>query len=111
MTNHGLTDRQLAIIKQTLAPYADRIKRVSLFGSRAAGTHRANSDIDLVLHGNLNEVETTRLETLFKESSLPVSVDVKHYNSLTYAPLKRHIDQVEQVLFTGRELFSSQNHL
>ncbi|MCY4486423.1 MAG: nucleotidyltransferase domain-containing protein [Deltaproteobacteria bacterium] len=102
--DHGLTAKQLLTIKRILAPYADIITRVDLFGSRATGTCRPDSDIDMVLHGQLDERTIDRLWTLFHESNLPVAVDVKSYDLTTYRPLRDHMDEVRQPLFTQLDL-------
>ena len=102
--DHGLSTMHLETIKRILAPYSRRIDRVALFGSRAAGNFRHNSDIDLVLYGDLEEEWVDRLWTLFYESNLPFSVDVKGYDLIQYRPLKRQIDQVGKLLFTQGEL-------
>jgi predicted nucleotidyltransferase len=102
--NHGLTSDHLRQMQAVLAPYADRIDRVSLFGSRATGTYRPNSDIDLVLHGDVSAELVGRLCTLFQESALPVAVDVKGYDLTAYAPLKRHMDVCMRPLFSQQQL-------
>ena len=104
MPDHGLTRRQVALIRGILAPFADRIDRVDLFGSRALGTSRSNSDVDLSLHGMLSAKDVDRLHTLFLESALPFSVDVKDYARIAYPPLKEHIDRVARTLFTRKDL-------
>ncbi len=101
--DHGLTDRQLKIIKRILAPFADKIDRVDLFGSRAKGDPRPNSDIDLVLRGDIDEKSVDRIWTLFNESSLALKVDVLVYDRINPA-LKNHIDLVRLPLFTRKEL-------
>lgn len=103
-SEHGLTTRQMALIRQILAPYADRIERVDLFGSRAKGTQRPNSDVDLVLHGTLSAKDVDRIQALFRESSLPYSVDVKDYARIAYPPLREHIDRMARRLFTHEQL-------
>ena len=102
--DHGLSTRHLETIKRILAPYSCQINRVALFGSRATGNYRGNSDIDLVLYGDLEEEWVDRLWTMFNESNLPFSVDVKGYELIKYGPLKSHIDQVGKLLFTQGEL-------
>lgn len=99
-----LTERERQIVGDVLSPFADRIKRAAVFGSRALGTARPASDIDLVLYGDLSEADVARLWTLFDESSLAVSVDVVDYARLGQQPLTRHIDAVAQTLFTREEL-------
>ncbi len=95
-----LRDTTPGTIKRILAPYADVITRVDLFGSRATGTCRPDSDIDLVLHGQLDERTVDRLWTLSHESNLPVAVDVMSHELTTYQPLGEHMDEVRQRLFT-----------
>ncbi len=104
MSSHGLSDQHLTIIKQVFAPYAERIEKVGLFGSRATGKYRDNSDIDMVIYGDLTEAEIDRLHTMFEESLLPYRVDVNAYDLVEYTPLKAHIDATMQPLFHGREV-------
>lgn len=101
---HGLLPRQVGILRQILSPYAQAITRVDLFGSRSGGRYRNNSDIDLVIHGDLLEKDIDRLHTLFQESALPFSVDVKSYALTQYAPLKQHMDMTQCTLFTKGDL-------
>ncbi len=102
--NHGLSDRQLTVLKQILSLFADEITSVDLFGSRATGDYRPNSDVDLVLRGGIEEKQIDRLCTLFQESNLPFSVDVKSYELTTYPPLRAHMDKVCKTLFTQQDL-------
>jgi predicted nucleotidyltransferase len=104
--DHGLTPRQVELIRGVLAPFAGRIDRVDLFGSRALGTHRPNSDVDMAIHGRLEEKDADRLWTLFHESALPISVDVKDYARLAHAPLREHVDRAARTLFTREQLLA-----
>jgi predicted nucleotidyltransferase len=94
-----MSERDRAIVRSVLAPFADRIDRVGVFGSRALGTARPASDIDLVLWGDIDSRALARLGTLFGESSLAVSVDVILYGPELAAALRRHIDRVAKTLF------------
>lgn len=97
--DHGLSSRQLATVRSILEPWADRITAVDVFGSRATGVYRPNSDLDLLLHGDLDDRAIDRLWTLFHESSLPFAVDVTSYDLTTYEPLRKHMDRVRRPLF------------
>jgi len=101
---HGLTPKHLEIIREIVKPFASQIEQVELFGSRAKGTQKDYSDIDLVFYGDLDETDASRLQTLFQDSALPFKVDVKIYNLIGYLPLKEHIDQVAEILFTSPQL-------
>ncbi len=107
MPDHGLSPHQIHILQDVLAPYAQVITRVGLFGSRAIGTARTNSDIDLVLYGPVSEAVVDRLHSLFDESGLAVTVDLLAYDRIDTPPLKSHIDQVMQPLFEQAELQSA----
>lgn len=104
MNNHCLNEGQLKLIKEILTPYAQSIKKVGLFGSRATGKYRPNSDIDMVLYGDIDEAIIDRIWTLFDASNLPVSVDVTAYDLVDYPPLKAHIDESMRTLFSNEEL-------
>ena len=104
MNPHGLNPQYLHVIRHILQPYAQKIDVVGLFGSRAQGTYKENSDIDIVLYGDLTEGDMNRIYSLFDECLLPVSVDVKAYHLLDYPPLKKHIDTVMHVIFTREDL-------
>ena len=103
-TSHGLTVEQVQIIKKIIYSYQDKIIKIDLFGSRAMGSYKENSDIDLVIHGTLNVEEIDHLFTLFRESNLAVFVDIKEYDSIDYLPLKKHIDEVAVTLFDREDL-------
>lgn len=98
---HGLSPGQLATVRRILEPWADRITSVEVFGSRAAGDHRPNSDLDLLLRGDLDQRAVDRLWTLFHESNLPFTVDVSSCELVSHEPLREHMDRV------GRPLFES----
>jgi predicted nucleotidyltransferase len=101
---HGLSAETLEQIRCILRPFANSIERVGIFGSRATGRMRPQSDIDLVIFGPVDQLTIDRLWTLFSESSLEYSVDVVGYDLISYQPLKQHIDAVEQTLFRQPDL-------
>ncbi len=89
-----LTPRMGEIVGDVLKPFRERISRAALFGSRAMGTHRPGSDIDLALWGDLTSKDVDRIASAFDESYLPVTVDVIAYPLLDHEGLRRHIDLV-----------------
>ncbi len=100
----SLSDHDRKAPAEILAPYADRVERAAIFGSRASGTARANSNIDLVLYGTVTRQDVDRLWTMFAESALSVPVDVVAYSDDLYPALKRHIDAVSVPLFSRSDL-------
>ncbi len=76
------------------------INKVSVFGSRAKGTYRENSDIDIVVYGtNLNKSLLYRLYELLEENApYPFFVDIVDYESADEI-LKKEIDLNSVVLY------------
>ena len=99
----GLNEAQRVLIREILSAAQDSISQVAVFGSRAQGRQRQNSDLDLVLYGTADEAVCARLWTLFHESSLPFSVDVQSYAAIKYPPLRAHIDAVARPWFVRTE--------
>ena len=66
--NHGLSENQLKIICRTLIPFIDNIESISLFGSRATGLYKPNSDIDMVIYGSVDEKTINRLIIRLRET-------------------------------------------
>ena len=64
-----------------------------LFGSRALGTHRPASDIDLALFGKqLTIGDLISLRSALAELNLPVEIDLLIYDQISNTDLKHHID-------------------
>ncbi len=63
-----------------------------------------DSDIDVVLHGQVTQERVDRLWTLFDASPLPLKVDLVAYELIDYPPLREQIDAVEKTLFTKENL-------
>lgn len=103
-----LSERDRAILCRVLAPFADRIERVGVFGSRALGGAKPQSDIDLVIWGSLDDASMARLWTEFDESSLAVPVDIVVHGTVLPPALRRHIDRVAKLLFVRNDLQACQ---
>jgi len=78
------------------------IDSVVLFGSRAKGTQKIASDVDLAIKGESVTYETAvRLaDMLNEEKPLPYFFDVLHYESIDEPRLVEHIDRVGVVLYS-----------
>ena len=89
----GLTPKELEILKNVFKKFDD-IKEVILFGSRALGTHKTASDIDLAIKGNVDINTLSKLKyTLEEDTNLPYFFDVVIYDNLDNLELKKHIDE------------------
>ena len=79
--------------------YTD-ITEVYIFGSRALGTYKIGSDIDLVVMNNgLQPKSISSVLADCSESSLPVSVDLVDLHALTNAEFIAHIKRVGVVFY------------
>ena len=89
----GLSDAELGVLRGVFARFP-QIEEVILFGSRALGTHRPSSDIDLAIKGKDITIDTlAKLRyTLEEETSLPYFFDVVVYDKVENEELKRVID-------------------
>lgn len=75
------------------------LTKVVLFGSRAKGTHRPTSDIDLALFGPLSPAALARAAGLLDASTLPYQVDVLAYDDIDSPDLRAHIGRVGVVVW------------
>lgn len=98
---YGLLEQDLFHICNAAAELKE-ITEVILFGSRAKGTYRQGSDVDLSIKGKgvTHDTVLQLSDKLNEERPLPYFFDVVDYNSLNVDdPLKQHIDRVGIVLF------------
>ena len=97
--NHGLTTTTVERLQSVLAHYPEMEKAV-LYGSRAKGTYRPGSDIDLTLCGSeLNHTLLTRIDNELDDLLLPWMIDLSRFSDLSHPPLRDHIARVGQVLY------------
>lgn len=90
----GLTERDMSTIHDILGRFPE-VETVLIFGSRAKGTYKLGSDIDLVImDAGVDETVVCKLNDYFSESCLPYFVDLICYPSLKDIALKEHIDRV-----------------
>ncbi len=81
-------------IKDTILQNS-KIKKIILFGSRAKGTAKSNSDIDLSLVGDdLHFKDMCEISSKLDEISLPYKIDLVNYYKISNRKLKEHIDRV-----------------
>jgi predicted nucleotidyltransferase len=95
----GLTKTDRNLIKTVLEQFPE-IEDAIIFGSRANGTYKKASDVDLAIKGRAVTGETLkRLDFLLNEG-LPLSYvfDVVHYESVENRQLVEHIDTIGKPL-------------
>ena len=96
---YGMTDEELDLLCSLFARQRE-IERVILYGSRAKGTHKSFSDVDITLLGvGLSRSHLNRLMADIDESSLPYFFDVSLYAKLTNPDLIAQIEKTGVILF------------
>jgi predicted nucleotidyltransferase len=86
--SHGLPERTVAEIRQCLQGFP-QIRWVKLYGSRALGTHRRGSDIDLAF--SAPDDCSAELREALDQLPTPYLFDVTHVDSLQHPGLREHI--------------------
>jgi predicted nucleotidyltransferase len=77
-----------------------QLEKVVLYGSRAKGTFKPNSDIDITIIGSqLNLSNLQQIETELDDLLLPYKIDISIYHHITNPDLIEHIARVGKVLF------------
>ncbi len=67
----------------------------SIFGSRAKGNYRDNSDIDLVIKGkNINLSTLQEIENKLEALYIPNTIDLLVYDNIHNADLLNHIHRI-----------------
>lgn len=101
MSAFGLSEADLETLIAILRSFP-QVERVVIYGSRALGTHRPGSDVDLALFGgpDLNHGVLRLLTEALEESSLPYLFDLTVFETLNHPGLREHILRVGQVLYT-----------
>jgi predicted nucleotidyltransferase len=101
----GLSSNNIAKINSVFNQYSD-INEVLIFGSRAKGNYRDNSDIDLVIKGkNINLSTLQEIENKLEELYIPNYIDLIVYDNINNSDLLNHINRIgKQFYEKGKSL-------
>ncbi len=95
----GLSEAHIQSINAVFLKF-DNVQKAILYGSRAKGTFRAGSDIDLTLIGtDLNFSTLAKIENELDELNLPYMIDLSNFNQIGNPDLVSHIKRVGKVFF------------
>ncbi|HEX7902633.1 MAG TPA: restriction endonuclease subunit S [Chitinophagaceae bacterium] len=90
----GLPENTIESI-QKIFEQNSKLDEVLVFGSRAKGNYRPDSDIDFALKGrNISLDDILRLSGKIDELNLHYKIDLIDYNTITEKDLVEHIDRV-----------------
>jgi predicted nucleotidyltransferase len=93
MNAPGLDARAHELICKVLQHHP-KVQQAKLFGSRAKGSHKPSSDIDLALIGPLDLLEAETVRSDLDELPLPFHFDVLAWDTLPPGSLREHIERV-----------------
>ena len=95
----GLSDETRQRIITCLSGF-EQVRKAAIFGSRATGTYRKGSDIDIVLWVTGDDpLIIGRITEALDELPTPYLFDVIDYHAIIHPPLKAHIDHYAKPLF------------
>lgn len=80
------------------------IKRVILFGSRAKGTFRPSSDIDLAVDGLEGDLPAEALRSSLEDLAIPRRFDVMAIETISHPAMLDHIRRVGVVVYEAQRL-------
>jgi predicted nucleotidyltransferase len=88
-----LSEQELSLVRGVFGRHP-RVSAAILFGSRAKGTHLPQSDVDLVVAGDVTPLEAEAIAGELDELPLPYRFEVQPLARITHRPLREHIDRV-----------------
>ena len=96
---YGLSRDIVVRVNKIFMQY-EQVKEVVLYGSRAKGTFKPGSDIDLTLKGDdLNLKVLNKIGLDLDELLLPYIFDISIYSHITNKDLLDHIERVGLVFY------------
>jgi len=98
MSSPALQPAELDIIRAVFARHPE-ITAVKLFGSRAKGTQRHESDVDLALWGEVDALAAEGIAAELDDLPLPYRYDVQPFASIKLQSLRDHIERVGITIF------------
>ncbi|MBJ6726864.1 nucleotidyltransferase domain-containing protein [Geomesophilobacter sediminis] len=93
MNVEPLDPHALQLVRGVLARHAE-VTGAIVFGSRAKGTARDASDVDLALEGIDDQLTAEAIASELDELPLPYLFDVKALSAIRHRALLEHIERV-----------------
>ncbi|MEQ8685719.1 MAG: restriction endonuclease subunit S [Imperialibacter sp.] len=102
----GLEEDTLEAIGKVLET-VQMVDQALVFGSRAKGNYRADSDIDLALKGeHLTHADLLHLAVKLDDLHLPWKFDLINYHTIDDPAVVEHIDRVGSEMYSRRKIYS-----
>ena len=94
----GLSRRETDLICGVLCRHPE-ITAAMLYGSRAKGTHRPESDVDLAIQGDVDQLRAESIAAEMDDLPLPYRFDVQAYATIQSAALRDNIKHTGLVIY------------
>lgn len=99
-----LTTQQRSVLLAVFAEFTPPVERVDVYGSRATGTARAGSDVDLIVAGQIDWSLCSRIRGAIDESYLSIFADVTAYELLVPGGFRDEVIRTAKTLFAADDL-------
>jgi type I restriction enzyme S subunit len=100
---YGLDPEIIRNLKEVFSKF-EMVDKVILYGSRAMGTYRTGSDIDITLFGkNLSNQTIFSIQDEIEELYLPYSFDISIFDRIDNEDLIDHIGRVGKVFYARKK--------
>ena len=100
----GLNDMELNALRQALAAFPE-VEEAIIYGSRARGTNRVASDIDITLKGsNLTYLQLALIDAKIDDLYFPYLVDLSLFSKIKNTDLIESIEREGKVLYSNSVL-------
>lgn len=97
----GLKDMEIKALREVLASVPE-VEEAIIYGSRARGTNRKSSDIDMTLKGDkLTYLQLALLDAKIYDLYLPYFVDLSLYSMIKNVDLISSIEREGKVLYSN----------
>jgi uncharacterized protein len=99
MLKFGLNQAQVEILENIFKQYYS-VEKVLIFGSRAMGSFKPFSDIDLCLYGKINDTTLAKINNDIIESNLIYTVDLVVFEDITNLKFRQNIQKAGKVFWS-----------
>ena len=97
---YGLSGRHIDAIQNVFRSHPKIVKAI-LYGSRAKGNYRAESDIDISLQGeDLEYADLVAIDIALDDLLLPYTFDLSLYHQIENPDLIKHIERVGKIFYS-----------
>ena len=99
-SSSGLKEPALSRIRDVLRRHP-KVQEAILFGSRAKGSHKPGSDLDIALVGDeLRLKDLNAISLALDDLLLPYAIDLALYHRIDNPDLLEHINRVGKTIYT-----------